>query len=115
MHLLCIGSRVVVRGGLLGVVGGVVFATAAQAIPRTYRPLDISPYRNQSDNHPLLLAMRTVGATETAFPEGRRWETATVNYVQPDRAVVQLTLDGLADDAVAAKRYLLEMRLRKDR
>ncbi|MCS7031379.1 MAG: hypothetical protein NZL92_07600 [Gloeomargarita sp. SKYG116] len=96
-------------------MGGVVFATAAQAIPRTYRPVDIGPYRNQSDNHPLLLAMRTVGATETAFPEGRRWETATVNYVQPDRAVVQLTLDGLADDAVAAKRYLLEMRLRKDR
>ncbi len=94
---------------------GLTFPPVAQAIPRTYAPVDIAPFRNESDPNPLLLAIRTFGQREGAFPEGLRSERLTVNYISPERAVVELTTDGLADDSVAALRYRLEMRLRQDR
>jgi hypothetical protein len=87
----------------------------AQAMPRTYAPVDITPFRNESDPNPLLLAIRTFGQREGAFPEGLRSESVTVNYITPERAVVELTVNGLADDSVAARRVRLEMRLRQDR
>ncbi len=87
----------------------------AQAIPRTYAPVDITPFRNESDPNPLLLAIRTFGQREGAFPEGLRSESVIVNYITPERAVVELTVNGLADDSVAARRFRLEMRLRQDR
>ncbi|APB33623.1 hypothetical protein GlitD10_1302 [Gloeomargarita lithophora Alchichica-D10] len=94
---------------------GLTVPPVVQAIPRTYAPVDIAPFRNESDPNPLLLAIRTLGKREGAFPEGLRSETLTVNYVSPERAVVELTVNGLADDSVAALRYRLEMRLRQDR
>ncbi len=94
---------------------GFTLPLVAQAMPRTYAPVDIAPFRHESDPNPLILAIRTFGKRETAFPEGLRSETLTVNYLSPDRAVVEMTIDGLADDSVAALRYRLEMRLRQNR
>ncbi len=52
----------------------------AQAMPRTYAPVDITPFRSESDPNPLLLAIRTFGQREGAFPEGLRSESVIVNY-----------------------------------
>ncbi len=94
---------------------GLSIPLVVQAIPRTYAPVDITPFRNESDPNPLLLAIRTFGQRAGAFPEGLRSESLTVNYLSPERAVVELLVDGLADDSVAALRYRLELRLRQDR
>lgn len=66
----------------------------------TAKPLELA------GNNPEAIALAAFGISES---EGNFSQTVTVDYPQPDKAVVILTQTGVADDSVNGFRYRLEM------
>jgi hypothetical protein len=66
----------------------------------TAKPLELA------GSDPEAIALAAFGISES---EGNLSQTVTVDYPQPDKAVVILTQTGVADDSVNGFRYRLEM------
>lgn len=82
--------------------------TSSQATRENYKPIslaEVADGKTLTGNEPKAIALSVFGNTES---EGGSRQV-TVDYPQPERAVVTITQTGVADDSVGGIKYRVEL------